>query len=215
VHDIARFIAGFKRFQQSYFCDEQQLFEQLKTGQQPRVLVIACSDSRVDPAILTDCAPGDLFVVRNIANLVPPYEPDATTHHGVSAALEYAVKHLEVEHVIVMGHGGCGGIHALLHPGRAEQGSEFIGPWVDIAARAREQVYRAMPEADETTRQQACEEAAILVSLENLLSFPWLKAAVDDGRLALHGWYFDLKRGALLSYLPQTGSFEPLVPRCR
>lgn len=214
MHDIARFIAGFKRFQQNYFCDGQQLFEGLKSGQKPRVLVIACSDSRVDPAILTDCAPGDLFVVRNIANLVPPYEPDAT-HHGVSAALEYAVKHLQVQHVIVMGHGGCGGIHALLDPAQAEENSEFIGRWVDIAARARDQVDAAMPDADQATRQKACEEASVLVSLENLLSFPWLKEAVDAGQLSLHGWYFDLQRGELRSYLPETRSFEPLVTRCR
>lgn len=212
MKDIAKFISGFKEFQRTYFCEDRQMFASLKQSQSPRVLVIACSDSRVDPAILTGCEPGDMFVVRNVANLVPPYE-NAPGRHGVSAAVEYAVKALRVEHIIVLGHSGCGGIEALMAPDHEKLG-EFIAPWVDIAEPALRQVTEELPGKDPRVRQCACEQAAVLVSLENLLSFPWIRERVMAGNIFLHGWYFDMQRGELLSYLPETGAFELLVPRC-
>jgi carbonic anhydrase len=213
MRDIAKFIHGFKRFQDSYFCGGADEFERLRSGQNPRALVIGCSDSRVDPAILMDCAPGDLFVVRNVANLVPPHESDSS-HHGVSAALEYAVRVLRVEHVIVMGHSSCGGIQALMRQDCAQAG-EYLPRWIAIGERAREQVLGALPDKPPHLQERACEQAAILVSLENLLTFPWVRERVEAGNLLLHGWYFDLERGELLSYLPQSGQFEPLVAHCR
>lgn len=212
MRDIAKFLSGFKVFQRTYFCGDNELFSDLNRAQNPKVLVIACSDSRVDPALLTGCEPGDMFVVRNVANLVPPYE-DAPGRHGVSAALEYAVKMLEVEHVIVLGHSCCGGINALMSPKRQELG-EFIAPWVKIAEPALNEVESKLPGIDEPLRQRACEQAAVLVSLENLLTFPWLWERVMQQRVYLHGWYFDMQKGELLSYLPETGTFEPLVARC-
>ncbi|MHC1753628.1 carbonic anhydrase [Humidesulfovibrio sp.] len=212
MKDIAKFLSGFKMFQRTYFCGDNELFNDLNRAQNPKVLVIACSDSRVDPALLTGCEPGDMFVVRNVANLVPPYE-DAPGRHGVSAALEYAVKMLEVEHVIVLGHSCCGGISALMSPKRQELG-EFIAPWVKIAEAALNEVESKLPGIDEPLRQRACEQAAVLVSLENLLTFPWLWERVMQQRVYLHGWYFDMQKGELLSYLPETGTFEPLVARC-
>lgn len=209
MDDITHFIAGFKRFQQKYFDSHEQRFAPLQQGQKPKVLVIGCSDSRVDPALLTGCAPGELFVVRNVANLVPPCEYDVH-HHGVSAALEYAVCHLEVAHIIVLGHSGCGGISALMHGLPDGQQSEFIGPWVKIAERAREQVLEELPGMDPDRQSRACEQAAILVSLENLLSFPWISERVESGALLLHGWYFDIAIGQLLSYSPETAGFERL-----
>ncbi len=210
--EIAGFIAGFRKFQQKYFCAESDLFEELRSGQAPKACVVACCDSRADPALLMRAAPGDIFVVRNVANIVPPYEPDGL-HHGVSAAIEFAVRDLCVEHVIVMGHGHCGGIHALMNAARDDV-SEFIGHWMDIVRPAYARVSEAMPNAEPGVRQRACEQAAVLVSLENLLTFPWLRDAVEAGRCHLHGWYFDIERGELLSYLPETGAFEPLVPLC-
>jgi len=212
VKDIARFLFGFRNFQRTYFCADNDFFESLKEAQSPKSLVIACSDSRVDPAILTGCEPGDMFVVRNVANLVPPYE-SANGHHGVSAALEYSIKVLQVEHVIVLGHSCCGGIQALMDPNREGLG-EFIAPWVSIAEGARQEVNRNLSGKTEELRRRACEQASILVSLENLLSFPWLKERVLEGKIYLHGWYFDLLKGELLGYLPETGSFETLVARC-
>jgi carbonic anhydrase len=212
MKDIASFLSGFKEFQRTYFCADSEYFASLEKGQTPRALVIACSDSRVDPAIITGCEPGDMFVVRNVANLVPPYE-NAPGLHGVSAALEYAVKVLAVGHVIVLGHSCCGGIQALMDPGREGLG-EFIAPWVRIAEPALREVARELPSKPEPVRQRACEQAAVLVSLENLLTFPWVWERVMTGKLYLHGWYFDMQKGELLSYLPETGTFEALVPRC-
>ncbi|MGE4265379.1 MAG: carbonic anhydrase [Desulfovibrio sp.] len=212
MKDIAKFLSGFKIFQRTYFCGDNELFSDLNRAQNPKALVIACSDSRVDPALLTGCEPGDMFVVRNVANLVPPYE-DAPGRHGVSAALEYAVKVLEVEHVIVLGHSCCGGINALMSPRRQELG-EFIAPWVKIAEAALTEVESKLEGKDEAVRQRACEQASVLVSLENLLTFPWLWERVMQERVYLHGWYFDMQKGELLSYLPETGTFEPLVARC-
>lgn len=212
MKDIARFLSGFKSFQRTYFCGDNQLYSQLSQAQHPKVLVIACSDSRVDPAILLGVEPGDIFVVRNVANLVPPYET-SPGRHGVSAALEYSVKSLQVEHVIVLGHSHCGGIEALMAPNRDELG-EFIAPWVTIAEPALRGVASTLPGKTDELRHRACEQAALLVSLENLLTFPWLRARVDDGSVYLHGWYFDMEKGELLAYMAETGAFEPLVPRC-
>jgi carbonic anhydrase len=211
VEDIARLIAGFRRFQENYFRGDTELFDQLKEGQQPKTLVIGCSDSRVDPALLMDCAPGELFVVRNVANLVPPYEPDAG-YHGVSAALEYAVRFLKVSHIIVLGHSQCGGIESLLKD-PVDGPGEFIGRWVSIAAPAREEVQQRLAGKPAELRQQACEQAALLLSLDNLLTFPWVRQRAEQGDLLLHGWYFDLVRGELLSYDAESGAFRPLVRR--
>ncbi|MEZ4485430.1 MAG: carbonic anhydrase [Syntrophotaleaceae bacterium] len=211
MEDIAKLIAGFRRFQKNYFRGDTELFDELKQGQQPGTLVIACSDSRVDPAIIMDCAPGELFVVRNVANLVPPYAPDAG-YHGVSAALEYAVCSLKVSHIIVLGHSQCGGIEGLMK-GADKVPGEFIGPWVGIADPARAEVLQRLADKPVEVRQRACEQAALLLSLDNLLTFPWVRERAEQGDLLLHGWYFDLVRGELLSYAADSGSFQPLVLR--
>jgi len=207
MKDIAHFISGFKKFRQEYFDSDEQRFAHLKSGQQPKVLLIGCSDSRVDPAILTGCAPGELFVVRNVANLVPPCECDSQ-HHGVSAALEYAVCHLEVEHIIILGHSGCGGINALMHGIPNGKPAEFIGPWVKIAERGRERVLAELAGKEPDKQNRACEQAALLISLENLLTFPWIDERVKTGKLLLHGWYFDISVGQLYSYCPDSAAFE-------
>jgi len=207
--DISKFINGFKRFQDNYFGGDHELFGQLKEGQNPNAMVIACSDSRVDPAILMDVEPGDLFVVRNVANLVPPYESGGGLH-GVSTALEFGVCVIGVQHIIVLGHRQCGGVHALMHGIPEGASGEFIGRWVSIAGRAKERVLAELPDASEEEQCCACEEAAILVSMENLLTFPWIKSRVQQGALMLHGWYFDIGTGALQAYNPILGQFEPL-----
>jgi len=208
MEDIMRMIKGFRHFRKNYFAGTSDLFQELQAGQQPKTLMIACSDSRVDPALLTRSKPGELFVVRNVASLVPPYEPDSH-HHGVSAALEYAVKILQVEHIIVLGHANCGGIRALMEADGMNAG-EFIGNWVNIAANAREEVREKLSHKPLELQLRACEEAAILQSVENLLTFPWIKERSEAGTLSIHGWYFDLHRGELLDYDPETSEFRPI-----
>ncbi|HOB61691.1 MAG TPA: carbonic anhydrase [Candidatus Competibacteraceae bacterium] len=198
---INELIQGFQRFRVKSFEPNREAYNRLAMqGQSPRALVISCSDSRVDPVILTDSAPGELFVVRNVANLVPPYETSGR-YHGTSAALEYAVCNLEIPSIIILGHSRCGGIHALLEGyGTNHEGEGFIAPWVQIAAPARDEVLRRWPDASKEFQQRACERAGIRTSLTNLLTFPFIRQRVEDGRLNLYGWYYDLENGELMQY---------------
>ncbi|MBI3546227.1 MAG: carbonic anhydrase [Gammaproteobacteria bacterium] len=212
MNEIKKLIDGFSRFRAQHYEGNGAAFKRLvHHGQAPKIMVIACCDSRVDPAIITDCDPGDLFVVRNVANLMPPCE--TTGHyHGTSAALEFAVRFLEVRHVIVLGHTGCGGIRALLQgvSGKDDLG-QFIKPWMEIAAAARTKALAETKTKQSTDVERACEQAAIQVSLTNLLSFPWVRERVEKQQLALHGWYFDLENGELRRYNPANNNFDSLA----
>jgi len=203
-----KLLDGFKRFQQEYFGDDSSLYASMKDGQPAKTLMVACCDSRVDPAIITDCDPGDLFIVRNVANLVPPCDNDGH-HHGTSAALEFAVNNLEVENIIVMGHAGCGGIKALWEDDGSNQ-SQFIHSWVSIAKSAKEWVKEKLTNADVDVQIKACEQRAILDSLANLMTFSCVRERVTAGTLSIHGWYFDISEGELLCFNPQVGAFEKI-----
>jgi len=196
---IARLLAGMRDFRATYYEQRPERLRPLvERGQAPAVLVIACSDSRIDPAILTNAEPGDLFVVRNVANLVPPYVADGTSR-GTSAAIEFAVRDLGVRHVIVLGHSRCGGIQALIeHTGGKTLGRDFIAPWVSMVAHIVAHVPRA-PEftADPERRARQIGQRAILASLKNLHEFPWIEERVKAGTLDLRGWWFDLEHGEL------------------
>jgi carbonic anhydrase len=211
VAEIETLLEGFQRFRARLFEPNREFFNELaRKGQSPKTMVIGCSDSRVDPAIITDAAPGDLFVVRNVANLVPPCETKGT-YHGTSAALEFAVCNLSIANIIVLGHAQCGGIKALLEGyGERDEGEGFIAPWVKMAGPARERVLARWPEASKEFQQRACERASILVSLENLMSFPFVKKRMDEGRLKLFGWYFDIDNGELMQYDPERRRFHDL-----
>ena len=165
-------------------------------------MVIACSDSRVDPTMIFGVGPGELFVVRNVANLVPQYAPDAA-YHGTSAALEFGVNVLEVPDLIVLGHGMCGGIRALLDPSLAPP--DFVAPWMSIARAARDRVLACTPVED---AQTACEHEAVKLSLDNLRTFPWIAEREAAGRLRLHGASFDIRFG-VLELLGEDGRFAP------
>ncbi|MDS4019339.1 MAG: carbonic anhydrase [Candidatus Competibacter sp.] len=193
------------------FEPNRELFNRLAMqGQTPRTLLIGCSDSRVDPAILTDSAPGDLFVIRNVANLVPPHETTGR-YHGTSAALEFAVCNLKVSNIIILGHSRCGGIRALLEGyGENDEGEGFIAPWVKIAASARDEVLRRWPDASNEFKQRACERAGIRASLNNLMTFPFIRQRVEQGQLKLYGWYYDLENGELMQYDPEKDRFYDL-----
>lgn len=207
--DIEKFVRGFSRFQQHYFSEEHALYDALRAGQRPTTLLIGCCDSRVDPMLLTGSEPGDMFVVRNIANLVPPCTPDAPP--GVSSAIEFAICNLEVERVIVLGHAKCGGIRALLAPSQEVRETDFVERWMRIAAPVKERVLRELAHKSSEERHTACEQASILQSLDNLLTYPWLKRRVEACQLKLHGWYFDIGSGALMAYSARQQRFLPIV----
>ena len=199
---LRRLTAGFDHFHNAYFETNHSLYDELVSeGQSPRVMVIGCSDSRIDPALLTEAQPGDLFVVRNVAALVPPYGPDDRPQ-GTSAAIEFGVRGLEVEHVIGLGHALCGGIRTLMEQGHGAPRFEFLSSWVEIAAAAREDVAVAVTDAPPELRARMVEQAAVAISVRNLMQFPWIAERVAQGRLAVHGWYFDLARGELLALSP-------------
>ncbi len=209
MEEIRKLIDGFQRFRTKHYERDGTPFKQLvREGQAPKTMVIACCDSRVDPAIVTDCDPGDLFVVRNVANLVPPYETSGH-YHGTSAALEFAVRFLAVRHVVVLGHARCGGIRALVQGvDGGDDRSQFIQPWMEIATAARHKAMRGKTGQPSTDVERACEQAAIEVSLDNLLTFPWIRRRVENRQLWLHGWYFDMDHGELLRYNPADGGFD-------
>ncbi len=203
---------GFRRFRERYF-EQATLFQRLSSnGQSPKTLVIACSDSRVDPALITSASPGDLFVVRNVANLVPPFESTAG-FHGVSSAIEFAVSNLKVENVLVMGHRQCGGIRALVSSEINEtpiQGS-FVGPWMSLARNAAIAARKTLgPEADLDSLCKHCEMTSIIDSIENLKTFPFVKEAIATRGLALVGAYFDLELGQLWELEEGTNQFRQL-----
>ncbi|MBB5214877.1 carbonic anhydrase [Parapusillimonas granuli] len=207
---IENFIDGFARFQQHYFEKHPELYRGLCQGQRPSTLLIGCCDSRVDPAMLLGCDPGDIFTIRNMANLVPPPDRD-NGPQGVLAAIQFAVEDLQVERIIVLGHSQCGGIRALMQ-GRAasDKPVDFVRDWMGVAESARECVLRQLPDASEEEHHRACEQASILISLQNLQRMDGVRRRMEEGSLSLHGWYFDLASGNLLAYSPRADAFLPI-----
>jgi carbonic anhydrase len=189
-------LEGYRTFTSQRLPTEQSRYRDLsERGQAPEVMVIGCCDSRVSPEVIFDAGPGELFVMRNIANLVPVYQPDANAH-GVSAALEYAVQVLRVKHIVVLGHAQCGGIRAFIDNAAPLTPGDFIGKWMSMFIKPGEKVERREPETmqDFATR---IEKAAVFRSLENLLTFPFVRTAIERGDLHLHGAYFGVAEGSL------------------
>lgn len=204
--EILKLILGFRKFRDRYFDPDGELYQKLSSGQSPKTLIIGCSDSRVDPAIISSAAPGDIFVVRNVANLVPPYEPSGG-QHGVSAAIEFAVVNLKVEYIVILGHRQCGGINALVtNQGVEKEG--FVARWMRIAEPAKKRVLEKHPDADVETLCRLCEKESIITSIENLNSFPFIQKAKSQGTLSLLGIYFDLESGELLEFDDEAGDFK-------
>ena len=202
---MERLIEGFRRFRGSYYEQHRSRFERLAAGQRPRCAVVACCDSRVDTTLIFDAIPGEIFLIRNIANLIPPYRPDAR-QHSTSAAIEYAVRFLKVGEFVVLGHAGCGGIRALLNP--PAHATDFVADWLEIAAASRERVLARGAGLPPAERQRACELEALEDSLKNVLTFPWVAERVEDGTLQVDALYVDLEQGALLLYNRRRGVFE-------
>jgi carbonic anhydrase len=214
--EILKLMAGYRRFREKYFDNENELYQKLSSGvgQTPKTLIIGCSDSRVDPAIITSAEPGELFIVRNVANLVPPYEK-AGGVHGVSAAIEFAVVNLRVENIIVLGHRQCGGIRALMLDHHHQESTSFVTQWVRIAQDAKDRVLQKLKnsntEADTETLCRHAELESMITSLHNLKTFPFVSSAIKERGLSLMGIYFDLESGHLMEYDEEFGHFRNII----
>lgn len=207
-----RLTEGYRAFLDDRFDREKDRYEQLaESGQTPKILLIGCCDSRVSPEVIFDARPGEMFVVRNVANLVPPFSPDDQLH-GTSAALEYAVQALKVEHIVVLGHGRCGGIRAFADDTQGPLSSgDFIGKWITLIGPAAE---RTGGRGRHETLEGYVERLAlhsIQQSLANLRSFPCVQILEGKGRLHLHGAYFAVATGVLMILDPVTGQFVPAI----
>jgi carbonic anhydrase len=202
-----RLLDGYRTFRTQRLPTEQSRYRELsERGQSPEVMVIGCCDSRVSPEVIFDAGPGELFVMRNIANLVPVYQPDENAH-GVSAALEYAVSVLRVKHIVVLGHAQCGGIRAFVDKIEPLSPGDFIGKWMAMFIKPGEVVEQRSHESMEQFVVRI-EKAAVFRSLENLMTFPFVRSRVDAGDLQLHGAYFGVAEGSLFVLDKQSKQFE-------
>jgi len=217
-------VDGYRDFRGEYLSKQHDAYRAWAAkGQSPKTLVIGCSDSRVNPATLTHAGLGEIFVVNNVANIVPPYIAGNHQHMSLGAAIQYAVQHIEVEHIIVMGHSGCGGIAALMAndeshtcnnndaPPDKSGDDDYIKDWVSILAPAKEAVLANSDRTPPEEQLRLCEMEGALVSIQNLAGYPWVRESVKEKRLTLHAWYFHIESGELLSYRPEEGCFRRLV----
>lgn len=196
--NLNKLLEGYRMFREKYARGDKTVMQYLsRYGQNPEVMIVSCSDARVDPALILQCDPGDLFVVRNVANIVPPYEKD-DTHHGVSAALEFGVCYLNVKHLILLGHSQCGGIQALLGEIKDDQ-NDFITKWVSLV-----KTWDSEDDIDVCARQ------ALQQSYRNCLTFPWIKKRVRQNTLLIHLWFFDIETGQIFVCSTDSPNYEPL-----
>ena len=193
---LEKLLKGNERFRDGYFQKNREQLEKLAQQQAPDVAMVSCCDSRVDTGILFDAEPGEIFVVRNVANLIPPYELQGD-YHGTSAALEFAVTCLKVKEVMVLGHANCGGIRALMENDGSIKKDGFIDRWMQIAAPAKKEVLARNDLNSLDEKIDACEKTAISYSLRNLLTHPWVRERVEHGKLRLVGYYYELHNGQL------------------
>jgi carbonic anhydrase len=208
---LSKLIEGYRRFRDTDWARERERWSELAEGQSPQVMILSCADSRVDPAQIFDGRPGEMFVVRNIGALAPPYET-SSGFHGVSAALEFAVDQLNVGEILVMGHGFCGGCAAAL-TGKFEDTphgeGHFIADWVGMLSGARDRVLARHSELDRAAFLDM-EREAVKVSLQNLRTFPWIAQRERDGQLKLHGAHFSISEGRLYLLDEAEGEFRPV-----
>jgi len=196
---LEEMLKGYHTFREKYATGDNALMQQLSYhGQKPKAMLVSCCDSRVDPALLLQCEPGDLFITRNVANIVPPFESD-TGHHGTSAALEFGICYLNIKHLIILGHSQCGGIHALMNQPSLKQ-NDFISRWVNVID--------TLPGKEDSVDDFA--KKALHCSYQNCLTFPWIKERVEQNALWIHLWYFDIKQGEILAFDKSSQEFSHL-----
>jgi len=207
-------LKGFADFRLGYYHDHLDLFEKLASeGQSPKILIVGCADARVDPGILTQTKPGEIFTVRNIGAIVPPAQiPPDHRQHGTSAAIEFAVRALEVEHIVILGHALCGGIGALVDGDKsAFAGYDYLSTWTAVAQEVRDLALEELKDMPHEEIVRAVEQASVVNSVRNLMGFPWLAERVSSGKLALHAWWFNLTQGQLYAFDPAAATFKPVL----
>jgi carbonic anhydrase len=206
----ARLLDGYQQFRSGRLVEEQMRYQELsEIGQSPEIMVIGCCDSRVSPEVIFDAKPGELFVVRNVANLVPPYTPDGA-QRAVSAALEFAVQALRVKHIVVLGHAQCGGIRAFAEEGKPLSPGDFIGRWMEMIAPAAAML-GARGNEPMGTYLTRLEQASMVKTLDNLMTFPCVRILVERGKLQLHAAYFGVATGGLSVLDNESGAFRPVA----
>lgn len=207
---LERLLEGFATFRTQYYPRHRDLYEKLsREGQSPEVLIVGCADARVDPAILTQTQPGDLFVVRNVGAIVPPSQRDHQ-FHGTSSGIEFAVRGLEVKHIVILGHALCGGLRALYEGDDSPLSDyDFLFNWVRIAQPAKDAVLNAIPkDAPVEKVRTLIEQASVINTCANLMTFDWIVERVKAGKTSIHGWYFDMTRAQLFAFDPQSCKFN-------
>jgi carbonic anhydrase len=205
-----RLIEGYSAFTAGRLQNEQARYNELaQLGQSPEVMVVGCCDSRVSPEVIFDARPGELFVVRNVANIIPPYSPDGQAH-GVSAALEFGIGALRIKHIVVLGHAHCGGVKAYAHDSEPLSPGDFIGRWMQLMAPAARKIGPMGGSEDHAEYLKRLEQANIANSLDNLMTFPMLAKLIEKGKVATHGAYFGVATGDLSVMDNATGEFRPV-----
>jgi len=207
---LKEFRDGHERFKRLKFRENEERFKRLvEEGQNPKALFIGCSDSRVMPAMITGCGPGDLFIVRNIGNFVPPFEPD-NDFHSTAAAIEYASTVLEVSDIVICGHSDCGAIKACFQEHHATQENIHTVKWLQLGMKARDMSIEALPDSTLDERREFAEKISVLTQLDNIMSYPAVRRRVENGTLFLHGWYYDLREGQIYYYDESATQFKKM-----
>lgn len=205
---VDKLIDGYRKFRRTTFARERSRYERLaEKGQKPKILIIACSDSRVSPSVVFNTPPGAIFVARNIANIVPPHAPDGKTPRSIGAAVEYAIKVLNISDIIIKGHAHCGGVRALVNHGEGLPETDYLKAWVEVAAPARALLPTNFDTLDDSGKRRASEFAVIQNSIMNLSGYPWVRERLENGTLKLHGWHFDIHDGKLTRLDHESGEW--------
>jgi len=206
-NQVKKLYKGIHKFQESYFKKEEEFFQRLSHEQKPDVLFITCADSRVDPNLVTQSKPGELFIVRNVGNIVPPYDA-IKDKNSVAAAIEFAVLMLKVKDIIVCGHSNCGAMHALCGEEKELENMPHLRDWLQLAEPVRNIVLKYYPKTSSEIRQRITEEENVLFQLQNIQTYPFVKQALDEGSLHLHGWYYNIGTGSIYYYNSSEDVFE-------
>lgn len=201
---------GIRGFREEYFKKEEEFFKRLSKGQKPEVLFVTCADSRVDPALVTQSRPGDLFIVRNVGNIIPPYDA-LKDKNSVAAAIEFAVLYLKVNDIIICGHSDCGAIEALYKNDSEMEEMPHLRDWLKIMQPVKNSIDNLNPEDSRDDLRHKTETENILAQIENIQTYPFVAQALKQHALYLHGWYYNLATGYMYAYNPNTGRFEKIM----